>query len=150
MDNYNEAYIEYIRAALEQGRSIEDIGNEFAKLLNDTNAKLQEEKRKAHEEEQRKALENQKRADVWECIDSLMNTLAWYYSMYEGYTEKEVDGITDTLIKSCDLISKVHNNMDLHGEDILNILGIDLSKPVVEDKGGNGSFDTLVKAFLGE
>lgn len=148
MDNYNEAYI---RSALEQGRSIEDIGNEFAKLLNDTNAKLQEEKRKAHEEEQRKAVENQKRADVCKCIDSLMNTLAWYYPMYEGYSEEEVAGIAATLIKSCDLISKVQNTMDLHGEDILNILGVDLGKPVVEEnKGGNGSFDSLVKAFLGE
>ena len=148
MDNH---YEDYIRSALEQGRSIEDIGNEFAKLLNDTNAKLQEEKRKAHEEEQRKAVENQKRADVCECIDSLMNTLAWYYPMYEGYSEEEVAGIAATLIKSCDLISKVHSTMDLHGDDILNILGVDLNKPVVEkDKGAEPSLDSLVKAFLGE
>ena len=150
MIDFNE---EYIRTALGQGRSIEDIGNEFAKLLNETNERVQEEQRKAHEEEARKAVEAQKRADIYECLDALLNTLCWYYPMYQDYNEEDIDKLTDTLIASCDMLVKLQNATGL--EDCLDALGLGhvgskTRKPVEKETGGDVSFDTIVKAFLGE
>jgi len=152
MTDFNEEYAKYIRTSLEQGRSIEDIGNEFAKLLNDTHAQLEEEKRKAHEEEQRKAVNAQKRADVYDCVNALIDTLAWYYPMYKDYSEGDIDNITDTLVQSCDFLEKVFNNKDA---SVLDVLGLGqfapkAKGPVEKNKGGDVSFDTIVKAFLGE
>ena len=150
MIDFNE---EYIRTALGQGRSIEDIGNEFAKLLNETNERVQEEQRKAHEEEARKAVEAQKRADVYECIDALINTLAWYYPMYKDYSDSDIDSITETLVKSSDFIEKAFNGKE--STSFLDVLGLGqfapkAKGPVEKEKCGDVSFDTIVKAFLGE
>jgi len=143
MADFNE---EYIRNALAQGRSIEDIGNEFAKLLNDTDAKVQEEKKAAHEAAQRKAIENQKRMDIYDCVNALVDTLAWYYPMYEDCSDEEVQSIVDTLIASCDLLSKLHNSDGM--KDLLDVLGIKGAD--ADNKGGDVSFDKIVKSFLGE
>ena len=153
MIDFNEECVKYIRAGLEQGRTIEDVGNEFAKLLNDTHAQLEEEKRKAHEEEQRKAVEAQKRADVYECIDALINTLAWYYPMYKDYSDSDIDSITETLVKSSDLLEKAFNGKE--STSFLDVLGLGqfapkAKGPVEKNKSGDVSLDTIVKAFLGE
>ena len=152
MIDFNEEYAKYIRTALEQGRSIEDIGNEFAKLLNDAYTQLEEEKRKAHEEEQRKAVEAQKRADIYECIDALINTLAWYYPMYKDYSDNDIDSITETLVKSSDFLEKTFNSKDTSFLDVLGLgqFAPEAKGPVEKNKGGDVSFDTIVKAFLGE
>ena len=149
MTDFNE---EYIRAALAQGRTIEDIGNEFAKLLNDTHAQREEEKRKAQEEEQRKAIDAQKRADIYECIDALVNTLAWYYPMYKDYSDDDISNITETLVKSSDLLEKTFYSKDMSFLDVLGLsqFAPKAKGPVEKNKGGDVSFDTIVKAFLGE
>ena len=152
MTDFNEEYVKYIRTSLEQGRTIEDIGNEFAKLLNDTHAQLEEEKRKAFEEEQRKAVDAQKRADVYECIDALVNILAWYYPMYKDFSDKDIDDITEALVKSSDLLDKTFTSKDASFLDVLGLgpFAPKVKEPVEKNKGGDVSFDTIVKAFLGE
>ena len=106
----------------------------------------------AHEEEARKAVEAQKRADVYECIDALINTLAWYYPMYKDYSDSDIDSITETLVKSCDLLEKVFNSKDASFLDVLGLgqFAPKTKGPVEKDKSGDVSFDTIVKAFLGE
>ena len=144
---------EYILSELEAGRSLEDIGNDFANLLNSASTRFQEEKKKKEEAQRAAAL--MKYQDIAAEVEPLLDVLSFYYPQMANYEDKDIETVTRTIIAYCDLMEKLDNcvNTDDYMGAIEQLFNIENFNPLggpeeKKTKGGDSALSDLVRSFI--
>ena len=138
MFDYND-----ILNKLRDGDSVEDLGNEFAAMLNKANAQFQKEE----EENAKKAANKDKIYNTAVVLKEIIQYLFDYYPSIGARLVPEDEYDLDELAR--DLVTM----LDAYEELVVSLQGF-LKTPVRPTerkvKGGNGSFEDLLKQFIGD
>ena len=132
-----------ILSKLRDGDSVEDLGNEFAAMLNKANAQFQKEE----EENAKKAANKNKINDTAAVLEGIIQYLFDYYPSIGARLMPENEYDLDELAQD------VVYALDAYEGLIVSLQGF--LKTSVEPKerkvrGGNGSFEDLLKQFIGD
>ena len=128
---------------LRDGDSAEDLGNEFAAMLNKANAQIQKEE----EENAKKAANKDKIDDTAVMLAEVIQYLFDYYPSIGARLMPEDEYDLDELAR--DIVYA----LDAYEELMVSLQGLlkTNNKPVERKvKGGNGSFEDVLRQFIGD
>lgn len=134
-----------ILSLLRSGKTIEEIGNDFAKQLNSAKATYDQEEK---EKRQRASVKRQRLA-------AIINSLADWYDTYVQELNEEVDPeqLADEIIKILDTANDTVANLNSTVNQLYNYMNFDNQKKKevkAADLGNDIDLQKLVDMFLGQ